>query len=324
MKNWKKASIGALCVMSLLAGCGTQGGDTNNNDKNADEPKEISLEQVRADNIPEKLLEDHDTVTVSIQGTDQDSKETYTAKVQYTRDDKGNLLLASHYSYTADSPVGEDEFFAQACLSIEGNGVYLSKMKSDGRLNMNCYPSGEYEMYILDMLPACREADDSASETIDEQSEQDGAVLISTTTTYSDMPDYYYTTIYYVDPATGELLAMSVTDYSKDDSGEASVLGTTLYDWSYGESYLPDKELAAEAFNSDEACALTLVYNPGAADEETQEISIKRGTYVTFVSSTGNQLYADAELTKTLDDTLPIDTNGESMTVYVVPDAPMN
>lgn len=324
MKNWKKAGIGALCVMSLLAGCGMQGGDTNNNDKNADEPKEISLEQVRADNIPEKLLEDHDTVTVSIQGTDQDSKETYTAKVQYTRDDKGNLLLASHYSYTADSPVGEDEFFAQACLSIEGNGVYLSKMESDGRLNMNCYPSGEYEMYILDMLPACREADDSASETIDEQSEQDGAVLISTTTTYSDMPDYYYTTIYYVDPATGELLAMSVTDYSKDDSGEASVLGTTLYDWSYGESYLPDKELAAEAFNSDEACALTLVYNPGAADEKTQEISIKRGTYVTFVSSTGNQLYADAELTKTLDDTLPIDTNGESMTVYVVPDAPMN
>ena len=65
MKNWKKASIAALCIAVLLAGCGTQGGDTNNNDKNADEPKEISLEQVRADNIPEKLLEEHDTVTVS-------------------------------------------------------------------------------------------------------------------------------------------------------------------------------------------------------------------------------------------------------------------
>lgn len=71
-------------------------------------------------------------------------------------------------------------------------------------------------------------------------------------------------------PRRGELLAKSVTDYSKDESGEASVLGTTLYDWSYGESYLPDKELAAEAFNSDEVCALTLVYNPGAADEETR------------------------------------------------------
>ena len=173
MKNWKKASLGALCVVSLLAGCGMQGGDTNNNDKNADEPKEISLEQVRADNIPEKLLEDHDTVTVSIQGTDQDSKETYTAKVQYTRDDKGNLLLASHYSYTADSPVGEDEFFAQACLSIEGNGVYLSKMESDGRLNMNCYPSGEYESYIQAMLPACGELQDDWYGFLDQLKAQD-------------------------------------------------------------------------------------------------------------------------------------------------------
>ena len=81
---------------------------------------------------------------------------------------------------------------------------------------------------------------------------------------------------------------------------------------------------AAEAFNSDEVCALTLVYNPGAADEETQEISIKRGTYVTFVSSTGNLLYADAALTQPIDDTVSIDTNGEEMTVYVVPDVPLN
>ena len=327
MKNWKKAGIAALCVAALLAGCGTQGGKDDKEDDTigADTPMDVTLETLREVNDPCMLLEKYDAVTVNIQGTDRDSKETYTAKVQYTRDDKGNLLLASHYSYTADSPVGEDEFFAQACLSIEGNGVYLSKMESDGHLNMNCYPSGEYESYIQEMLPSCGELqDDGSVETIDDQSEQDGAVVISTTTTYSDMPDYYFTTLYYIDPATGELLAKSVTDYSKDESGEASVLGTTLYDWSYGESYLPDKELAAEAFNSDEVCALTLVYNPGAADEETQEISIKRGTYVTFVSSTGSLLYADAALTQPIDDTVSIDTNGEEMTVYVVPDVPLN
>ena len=50
MKNWKKASIGALCVAALLAGCGTRGGDTNNDDNSTDEPKEITLEQVRAEN----------------------------------------------------------------------------------------------------------------------------------------------------------------------------------------------------------------------------------------------------------------------------------
>lgn len=301
MKNWKKISIGALCVMSLLAGCGTQGGDTskdNNADNGTDAPKEITLEQVRADNTPEKLLEKHSVVTVSVQGTDQDDQETYTAKVQYTRDSEKRLLMASHYSYTANSPVGEDEFYAQSCFSEEGYGVYLNTMQSDDRLGMNCYPAAEYETYILDMLPACREADDSANETVDEQSEQDGAVLISTTTTYTDM-----------------------TDYSKDESGESSVLGTTLYDWSYDETYAPEKELAAEALDSNDACELTLVFAPGTAEEETQNYAVKRGTYVTFASSTGNQLYADAELTQPLDDTQPIDTSGESMTVYVVPDA---
>ena len=311
----------ALSAALLLAGCG----ETNEQTDMA-EAHPITYEHIcERNNIP-ALLERHEVVTVVRESTDSsDGGQDVKTTDQYTRDDKGKLLMASHYTYTPDSPVGEDELFGQACLSIEGNGVYLNKMESDGHLSMNCYPSGEYESYIQAMLPACGEQqDDGSVETIDEQSEQDGVVVISTTTTYNDMPDYYFTTLYYVDPATGELLAKSVTDYSKDESGEASVLGTTLYNWSYGESYMPDKELAAEAFNSDESCALTLVYNPGAADEETQEISIKRGTYVTFVSSTGSLLYADAALTQPIDDTVSIDTNGEEMTVYVVPDVPLN
>ena len=319
MKNWKKAAVGTLCVVSLLAGCGTQT-DPKQPDENGDaELGSFTPESVRETNAPAKLLEKHDTVTVSLQGSDQDGNETYTAKVQYTRDEQGRLVMASHYTYTPDSAVGEDEFFAQACFSNEGHGVYLNTMSSEENLSMNCYPGGEYETYILDILPAAADGGVDAEETIDGCSEQDGAVLLSTTTRYAEIDDYYYTTIYYIDPSTGELLAMSVTDYSKDESGEASSLGTTLYDWSYDEPYAPEKELAAEAFNSDEACALTLVYAPGTDAEETQEISVRRGTNVTFSNSTGCQLYADAALAQPLDDTRPIDTSGESMTVYVVP-----
>lgn len=321
MKNWKKASIAALCVAVLLAGCGTQGGKDDGNGGKDDTPMDVTLETLREVNDPCVLLAKYDAVTVNIQGTDRDGEVAYTARLQYTDGGDSTILMSSHYSYTANSGPGEDELWSEGC-----GRLYATRMASDDNASLNIYPiPGEGTEYLLDILPQCADpAAKNAEETLDERSEQDGAVVISTTTTYSDMPDYYFTTLYYVDPETGELLAKSVTDYSKDESGEASVLGTTLYDWSYGESYLPDKELAAEAFNSDEVCALTLVYNPGAADEETQEISIKRGTYVTFVSSTGNQLYADAELTKTLDDTAPIDTNGASTTVYVVPDAPMN
>lgn len=332
MKNWKKAGIAALCVAALLAGCGTQGGDTNNNDKNADEPKEISLEQVRADNIPEKLLEDHDTVTVSIQGTDRDGEVTYNARLQYTDGGDSTILMSSHYNYTANSGPGEEELWS------EGRGrLYATRMTSDDNASLNIYPiPGEGTEYLREMLPQCTDpAAKNAEETLDERSEQDGAVLLSTTTRFKDAGGYYYTTLYYADPETGELLAMSVTDYIEDGEGGATEMGTTLYNWSYDEPYKTEPYKSGRYLLNDvvyatddtrPACLLTvcLPAEEGGEDWWVNEYHVARGTYVNICCRSGCTLYADAALTQPLDDTLPIDTNGEEMTVYVVPDVPLN
>ena len=332
MKNWKKAGIGALCVMSLLAGCGMQDGDTNNNDKNADEPKEISLEQVRADNIPEKLLEDHDTVTVSIQGTDRDGEVTYNARLQYTDGGDSTILMSSHYNYTANSGPGEEELWS------EGRGrLYATRMTSDDNASLNIYPiPGEGTEYLREMLPQCTDpAAKNAEETLDERSEQDGAVLLSTTTRFKDAGGYYYTTLYYADPETGELLAMSVTDYIEDGEGGATEMGTTLYNWSYDEPYKTEPYKSGRYLLNDvvyatddtrPACLLTvcLPAEEGGEDWWVNEYHVARGTYVNICCRSGCTLYADAALTQPIDDTLPIDTNGEEMTVYVVPDVPLN
>lgn len=332
MKNWKKAGIGALCVMSLLAGCGMQGGDTNNNDKNADEPKEISLEQVRADNIPEKLLEEHDTVTVSIQGTDRDGEVAYTARLQYTDGGDSTILMSSHYSYTANSGPGEDELWSQG-----RGGLYATRMASDDNASLNIYPiPGEGTEYLLDILPQCADpAAKNAEETLDERSEQDGAVLLSTTTRFDDQDDYYYTTLYYADPETGELLAMSVTDYMADGEGGATEMGTTLYNWSYDEPYKTEPYKSGRYLLNDvvyatddtrPACLLTvcLPAEEGGEDWWVNEYHVARGTYVNICCRSGCTLYADAALAQPIDDTVSIDTNGEEMTVYVVPDVPLN
>lgn len=332
MKNWKKAGIGALCVAALLAGCGTQGGDTNNNDKNAGEPKEISLEQVRADNIPEKLLEDHDTVTVSIQGTDRDGEVTYNARLQYTDGGDSTILMSSHYSYTANSGPGEDELWSQG-----RGGLYATRMASDDTASLNIYPiPGEGTEYLLDILPQCANpAAKNAEETLDERSEQDGAVLLSTTTRFDDQDDYYYTTLYYADPETGELLAMSVTDYIEDGEGGATEMGTTLYNWSYDEPYKTEPYKSGRYLLNDvvyatddtrPACLLTvcLPAEEGGEDWWVNEYHVARGTYVNICCRSGCTLYADAALTQPIDDTVSIDTSGEEMTVYVVPDVPLN
>ena len=332
MKNWKKAGIAALCVAALLAGCGMQGGDTNNNDKNADEPKEISLEQVRADNIPEKLLADHDTVTVNIQGTDRDGEVTYTARLQYTDGGDGTILMSSHYNYTANSGPGEEELWS------EGRGrLYATRMTSDDNASLNIYPiPGEGTEYLREMLPQCTDpAAKNAEETLDERSEQDGAVLLSTTTRFKDAGGYYYTTLYYADPETGELLAMSVTDYMADGEGGATEMGTTLYNWSYNEPYKTEPYKSGRYLLNDvvyatddtrPACLLTvcLPAEEGGEDWWVNEYHVARGTYVNICCRSGCTLYADAELTQPIDDTVSIDTNGEEMTVYVVPDVPLN
>ena len=234
MKNWKKASIAALCVAVLLAGCGTQGGKDDGNGGKDDTPMDVTLEMLREVNDPCVLLAKYDAVTVNIQGTDRDGEVAYTARLQYTDGGDSTILMSSHYSYTANSGPGEDELWSEGC-----GGLYATRMTSDDNASLNIYPiPGEGTEYLLDILPQCADPTaKNAEETLDERSEQDGAVLLSTTTRFDDQDDYYYTTLYYADPETGELLAMSVTDYIEDGEGGATEMGTTLYNWSYDEPY---------------------------------------------------------------------------------------
>lgn len=323
MKNWRKAGVGALCVLGLLAGCAGGSRDDAAEDggqESVDGAAGFSLDTLRALNAPLALLDRHDTVTVRIQGADGDGNETSTARVQYTRDADGRLVYWSHYQYTENSGAGEDELWGQA-----NGAVYAARMASSSEASLNCYQSGEYESYIVGMLPDIG-AQYDAGETVDGISEQDGAIVCSVTTTYGEIPDsYYFTTLYYADPATNELLAMSVTGYIAHEDGQKSVLYTTRYDWSYDETYAPERELLDEVvFSTDsteDACALTYFYP--AEDAENgwvlNEWRVARGTYVTFCCSTGCLLYADAGLTQPIDDTEPIDTGADSVTVYVVP-----
>ena len=333
MKNWKKTGIAALCVAALLAGCGTQGGKDDKEDDTigADTPMDVTLETLREVNDPCMLLAKYDAVTVNIQGTDRDGEVTYTARLQYTDGGGEALLMSSHYSYTANSGPGEDELWSQG-----RGGLYATCMASDDTASLNIYPvPGEGTEYLLEMLPQCTDpAARNAEETLDERSEQDGAVLLSTTTRFDDQDDYYYTTLYYADPETGELLAMSVTDYMADGEGGTTEIGTTLYNWSYDEPYKEEPYKSGRYLLNDvvyatddtrPACLLTICFpTKSAGDWSEKEYNVEKGTYVTVCCSMGCTLYADAALTQPIDDTVSIDTNGEEMTVYVLPDVPLD
>ena len=315
MNRWGLMSALALAAALLLAGCGGDYGLSD--DDSADEPQ-ITLEQIRAANDPRSLLEKHGAVTVTVQESDQNDAVTYTAKFQYTRGVE-DVLAWYHCRYTENSTSGKSELWSEANGTMDA-----ARMESDSTedLSLSIYLEGKYEQYVLDMIPRCPALEEDVEQTVDSCSEQDGELLLSVTARYLASDGDYYTVHYRVDPATNEVLEASVTDYIKKESGEVSKLHTTLYRWSYDEPYAPERDLAGEALHetdSADTCLLTLIYDPGTADEETQQYRVTRGSYAMFACRTGSNIYYDAALSQEIDYQAGIDTSGESATVYIVP-----
>ncbi len=323
MNRWGLMSALALAAALLLAGCGGDCGLSD--DDSADEPQ-ITLEQIRAANDPRSLLEKHDAVTVTVQESDQNDAVTDTAKFQYTYV-VDEVLAWYHYQYTENSDAGEDEVWGEA-----NEKMYAERRASDDAASLSIHFRHDDKQYILDMMPQCPASGENAEQTIDGCSEEDGEILLSVTTRYLDSSGYYYTTCYRVDPATSELLEMSVTDYHEDENGAVSKQGIRLYRWSYDEPYKAGRNLLNEVLfstdSTEDVCDLTYFY-PAPGSEKgwdvgengwsVSEIRVAHGTRILFLDSVDLTFYADRELTKPIDFYDGVDTSGESATVYIVP-----
>ena len=321
MKSWKRAVAVALCAASLLAGCG---GDCGLKDG-----EDYTVEDLRGINIPLALLERHEVVTVNVQYTDENGDVTYTARVQYTRNADGNVVSWGHYGYdpSENYPVSAKERWTQA------NGkVYLDRSSNEERTMMTCFTKIDYEMYVLADLPAIAEFEMGTEESEETIGLQNGVYLLSGSVTYPNLGGYHSKTLYEVEPGSGELHAMTVTDHAADDE---AFDGKMRYTWSYDEPYETEPYKSGRYLLNDvvyatddarPACLLTvrLPAKEGGEDWWVNEYHVARGTYVNICCRSGCTLYADAALTQPIDDTVSIDTNGEEMTVYVVPDVPLN
>ena len=319
MKSWKRAAAAALCAASLLTGCGGDCGLSD--DDSTDEPQRITIEQLRAANDQRALLEKHDTVTVTLQESDQNDAVTQTAKFQYTRG-VGNMLAWYHCRYTENSTSGKHELWGQA------NGAMDAvRMESDSTadLSLSIYLEGKYEQYVLDMIPRCPALEEDVEQTVDSCSKQNGELLLSVTARYLASDGDYYTVLYRVDPATNEVLEASVTDYIKKESGEVSKLHTTLYRWSYDEPYQAERNVMNEVLfstdSTEDVCDLTTFYPVEEAENgwAMNQYRVAHGTRILFLDSVDLALYADRELTEPIDFYDGVDTSGESATVYIVP-----
>lgn len=321
MNRWGLMSALALAAMLLLAGCG---GDCGLDDDDSADELQITYEDICERNKISALLERHKVVTIVRESTDssnggQDVKSTD----QYTRDEEGRLQSWSHGWYY-DEYGADDIYSVNVCLDEVPDGMcIIAGTNDDGSARIaSVIACGTDEWYEESTArePFLPVAGDGITVEVEEPYEQDGQLVFEVKSRLigGDDDNAYSLEQYCVDPTSDDLLSARMELRSKNANGEDICYGTEQYTFDYDRPYEPEKDLYALMLSDDvPKHEITLVWDPGTAQEHEQHFTVPSAAYFSPESGKGVMLYYDAAMTQEYQSPEIEWPDGESMTVYV-------
>lgn len=321
MNRWGPMSVLALAAMLLLAGCG---GDCGLDDDDSADELQITYEDICERNKISALLERHKVVTIVRESTDssnggQDVKSTD----QYTRDEEGRLQSWSHGWYY-DEYGADDIYSVNVCLDEVPDGMcIIAGTNDDGSARIaSVIACGTDEWYEESTArePFLPVAGDGITVEVEEPYEQDGQLVFEVKSRLigGDDDNAYSLEQYCVDPTSDDLLSARMELRSKNANGEDICYGTEQYTFDYDRPYEPEKDLYALMLSDDvPKHEITLVWDPGTAQEHEQHFTVPSAAYFYPESGKGVMLYYDAAMTQEYQSPEIEWPDGESMTVYV-------
>ena len=321
MNRWGPMSVLALAAMLLLAGCG---GDCGLDDDDSADELQITYEDICERNKISALLERHKVVTIVRESTDssnggQDVKSTD----QYTRDEEGRLQSWSHGWYY-DEYGADDIYSVNVCLDEVPDGMcIIAGTNDDGSARIaSVIACGTDEWYEESTArePFLPVAGDGITVEVEEPYEQDGQLVFEVKSRLigGDDDNAYSLEQYCVDPTSDDLLSARMELRSKNANGEDICYGTEQYTFDYDRPYEPEEDLYALMLSDDvPKHKITLVWDPGTAQEHEQHFTVPSAAYFSPESGKGVMLYYDAAMTQEYQSPEIEWPDGESMTVYV-------
>ena len=321
MNRWGPMSVLALAAMLLLAGCG---GDCGLDDDDSADELQITYEDICERNKISALLERHKVVTIVRESTDssnggQDVKSTD----QYTRDEEGRLQSWSHGWYY-DEYGADDIYSVNVCLDeVPDVMCIIAGTNDDGSARIaSVIACGTDEWYEESTArePFLPVAGDGITVEVEEPYEQDGQLVFEVKSRLigGDDDNAYSLEQYCVDPTSDDLLSARMELRSKNANGEDICYGTEQYTFDYDRPYEPEKDLYALMLSDDvPKHEITLVWDPGTAQEHEQHFTVPSAAYFSPESGKGVMLYYDAAMTQEYQSPEIEWPDGESMTVYV-------
>ena len=321
MNRWGPMSVLALAAMLLLAGCG---GDCGLDDDDSADELQITYEDICERNKISALLERHKVVTIVRESTDssnggQDVKSTD----QYTRDEEGRLQSWSHGWYY-DEYGADDIYSVNVCLDEVPDGMcIIAGTNDDGSARIaSVIACGTDEWYEESTArePFLPVAGDGITVEVEEPYEQDGQLVFEVKSRLigGDDDNAYSLEQYCVDPTSDDLLSARMELRSKNANGEDICYGTEQYTFDYDRPYEPEKDLYALMLSDDvPKHEITLVWDPGTAQEHEQHFTVPSAAYFSPESGKGVMLYYDAAMTQEYQSPEIEWPDGGSTTVYV-------
>lgn len=321
MNRWGPMSALALTAVLLLAGCG---GDCGLDDDDSADELQITYEDICERNKISALLERHKVVTIVRESTDssnggQDVKSTD----QYTRDEEGRLQSWSHGWYY-DEYGADDIYDMNVCLDEVPDGMcIIAGTNDDGSTRIaSVIACGTDEWYEESTArePFLPVAGDGITVEVEEPYEQDGQLVfeIRTRLIGGDDDDAYSLERYCVDPTSDDLLSARMELYATNESGKDVCYGTVQYTFDYDRPYEPEEDLYALMLSDDvPKHEITLVWDPGTAQEHEQHFTVPSAAYFSPESGKGVMLYYDEAMTQEYQTPEIEWPDGGSTTVYV-------
>lgn len=317
----KKILLMFLLAMALgTAGCQSKEteqktvsaeADTSENEESAEdyadyyiENTDITLEELYAANNFTALLENHSSLSYTMESYDADDVLISNMKLQYTMFE-GKLWYDSEMYINSIS----ETFYVAGYESEDMPGAEYAVIEEEGGDTLYyalISPREEYQKFASWGLMVTEEGD---NEELLEVSTQDGALIVQSRTNIQDSKQHC-DSLYYVDPDTHLILYLERTWYS----GEGEILNVERYTPVYDEPYKTEQRSMLDITSAEDLCYLTVVIDPAGDHMEVNPYQFRKGTEVIFQSEKEFTMYSDEECTQEITE---IDTTVDEDTVFI-------
>lgn len=334
MKHTKELLAVAVGMSMLLAGCSSAGSSSESVSSTVEseaaeaaestaetgESVSFTVEDIYVNNALDTLLTNHTSLSVTRERF-EDGADIASATEQ--------TVYTTNGSYIVMSSVYTDEMSGTIYRDIYRDDTYagaLYQVNDAGEKHFTAFPAADYDSTLSSWWLI--ENGDEATVTVDSAGMQDDAYVLTTLTTYPESYGAYVRDMYYLDPENGELLYHETMSFLLDagetvpevaygeDQADADTI-TRAY-VTYDSGTLDNTAREAILAEDGDSCELTVVFNPGQTDSETQQFPVVHDTLVSVTSYYGTTLYSDEACTQEIYST-DIDLSGTSATVYAVP-----